>query len=84
MADRQEDERKHIMFLNASAGSWHSDSSISQGKSPAQPSIHGVGRSLCPKWDALQRAMAKGMDVQFLTQGGKKVMGTATQLGTAS
>ena len=84
MADRQEDERKHIMFLNASAGNWHFDSSISQGKSPGLPTSMGRGRSLCPKRDALQRPMAKGTDIQFLIQGEGRGVGTVTQLVTAS
>lgn len=69
MADRQEEERKHIMFLNASAGNWHSDSSISQGKSPGQPSTNGAGKVTLPKEGCTAKAHGKGHECMTSNSG---------------
>lgn len=58
MANRQEDERKHKMFLKVSAGNWHNDSSIqvplAKAGHLASPTPVGQGRSLCPPRDILR------------------------------
>lgn len=72
MADRLEEERKHIMFLNASAGNWHSDSSISQGKSPGQPSTNGAGKVTLPKMGCTAEAHGTGHECMISNSGRKE------------
>lgn len=77
MADRLEEERKHIMFLNASAGNWHSDSSISQGKSPGQPSTNGAGKVTLPKMGCTAEAHGKGHECMISNLGRKESCGNS-------
>lgn len=82
MAGLQEGEKKQVMFLKVSAGSWHNDSSIQvplvKASHRANLTSPRQGRSLCPQWNALQRPMAKSMNVQFLIQGVRNIVETVT------
>lgn len=85
MVDRQEGKRGHVMFLTIPAGDWHSDSSLSEVESPGQPNITRAEKVTLPM-DGVhcKRPMAKGKDVQFLIQRGRKVVGTIAHIVTAS
>lgn len=72
------------MFLKVSAGNWHNDSStqvpLAKASHRANPTSLRQGRSLCPQWETLQRPMAKSMNVQFLIQGVRNIVGIITHL----
>ena len=88
MAGLQEGEKEHVMFLKISAGNWHIDSSIrvplAKASHKANPTSVRQGGSLSPQWDVLHMPRAKSMDVQLLIHGARNIVGTITQLVTAS
>ena len=78
MADLQQGERKHVMFLRVSAGNWDNGSSIQVPLAKAGH-LARAGTVTLPTEEETH-TMENGREVRFLIQGGKKEVGTVAQL----